>query len=165
MDRNTFSKSWKVFCWNVRGINSDKKWVSIRDKITESNCDIVCLQETKKENFDLQFIKNFCPSQFDSFEYLPLVGASGGIITIWKSYLFNGHMVFSNDFSISELTSKHDDSTWLLKIYMLLVHPRANTSSCIGSKIFRCPQRLIGFLQEISISLESQQIGTSQEEI
>jgi len=114
MDRNTFSKSWKDFCWNVRGINSDKKWVSIRDKITESNCDIVCLQETKKENFDLQFIKNLCPGQFDSFEYLPLVGASGGIITIWKSYLFNGHMVFSNDFSISELTSKHDDSTWLL---------------------------------------------------
>ena len=76
MDRNTFSKSWKVFCWNVCGINSDKKWVSIRDKITESNCDIVCLQETKKENFDLQFIKNFCPSQFDSFEYLPSVGAS-----------------------------------------------------------------------------------------
>ena len=49
MDRNTFSKSWKVLCWNVRGINSDKKWVFIRDKITESNCDIVCLQETKKK--------------------------------------------------------------------------------------------------------------------
>jgi len=164
MDSNLISKSWKILCWNVRGINSDKKWVSIRDKIIESNYDIVCLQQ-KKENFDLQFIKNFCPRQFDSFEFLPSVGASGGIITIWTVYLFYGHLAFSNDFSISvELTSKHDDSTWLLKIYMLLVHPRANTSSCIGSKIFRCPQRLIGFLQEISISSESQQIGTSQEE-
>ncbi|KAG2620940.1 hypothetical protein PVAP13_3NG233526 [Panicum virgatum] len=115
MDSNLISKSCKVLCWNVRGINSDKKYVSIRDKIIESNCDIVCLQETKKENFDLQFIKNFCPRQVDSFEFLPSVGAFGGIITIWKSYPFYGHLAFSNDFSISvELTSKHDDSTWLL---------------------------------------------------
>ena len=111
MDSNLISKSWKILCWNVRGINSDKKWVSIRDKIIESNYDIVCLQQ-KKENFDLQFIKNFCPRQFDSFEFLPSVGASGGIITIWTVYLFYGHLAFSNDFSISvELTSKHNDST------------------------------------------------------
>ena len=54
-------KSWKILCWNVRGINSVNKWDSIRDKIVESGCDIVCLQETKRETFDLQYIKNFCP--------------------------------------------------------------------------------------------------------
>jgi len=43
------NKSWKVMCWNVRGLNSDKKWNSIRDKIIESRCDIACLQETKKD--------------------------------------------------------------------------------------------------------------------
>ena len=124
-------------------------------------------RKQKKENFDLQFIKNFCPRQVDSFEFLPSVGAFGGIITIWKSYLFDGHLAFSNDFSISvELTSKHNDSTWLLtNIYMLLAQPWANTSSCIGSKIFRCHQRLTSYSQAILISLENQLIEISQEGI
>ena len=30
----------------MRRLNSDKKWDAIRDKIAESNCDIICLQET-----------------------------------------------------------------------------------------------------------------------
>ena len=77
------------------------KWDSIRDKIVGNGCDIVCLQETNKENFDLHYIKNFCPPAFDAFEFLPSVGASGGIITIWKSSFFEGHIAFSNNFSFS----------------------------------------------------------------
>ena len=82
MASTTHVRNWKVLCWNVRGINSDTKWDCIRDKISELGCDIVCLQETKKEFFDIQFIKKICPSAFDSFEYFPSIGASGGIITI-----------------------------------------------------------------------------------
>ena len=51
---NTLHKrAWKVLCWNVRGINSDSKWDSIINKITERRCDIICLQETKKMYVDL----------------------------------------------------------------------------------------------------------------
>jgi hypothetical protein len=46
----------------VRGLNSEKKWNSIRDKIVESKCDIVFLQETKKEQFDSTFIGIFVHS-------------------------------------------------------------------------------------------------------
>ena len=53
------------------------KWDSIRDKIVGNGCDIVCLQETNKENFDLHYIKNFCPPAFDAFEFLPSVGPQG----------------------------------------------------------------------------------------
>jgi exonuclease III len=62
------NKAWKILNWNVRGLNSDKKWNSVRDKIVESRSKIICLQETKKENFDATFIKNICPPNFDSFE-------------------------------------------------------------------------------------------------
>lgn len=109
------SRDWKILCWNVRGINSDKKWDSIRDKIVESRCDIVCLQETKREIFDISFIRKFCPASFDAFEYLPSVGASSGIITIWKSALFDGHLCFQNEFAISvDFTSKHNNADWML---------------------------------------------------
>ena len=71
------NQAWKVVSWNVRGLNSDRKWNSIRDKDVESKSEIICLQE-KKDSFDLSFIKNICPTEFDCFEFLPLVGASGG---------------------------------------------------------------------------------------
>ena len=97
---NSF-RSWKILSWNVRGLNSDKKWDSIRDKISDSNCDIICLQATKKSDFDPQFIKKFCPPCFDAYEFLPSNGASRGVITIWKSIMFRGTLAFSNDFGIS----------------------------------------------------------------
>lgn len=93
-------------------MNSDKKWNSIRDKIIESRSEIVCLQETKKEIIDINFIKNFCPQAYDSFEYLPSIGASGVILVVWKSSAFLG---FSNQYAILvEFTSKLNNESWLL---------------------------------------------------
>lgn len=109
------SRPWNILCWNVRGANSDKKWNSIRDKIVESKGDIVCLQETKKEVIDQIFLRNICPQGFDAFAYKPAVGASGGILTIWKSAVFKGVEVFQNDFALSvQMTSSHNNSSWLL---------------------------------------------------
>lgn len=65
--RTAQTRQWNVVCWNIRGINSHKKWNAIRSKIQESNCDIVYLQETKREFFDAAYIQNFCPPQFDSY--------------------------------------------------------------------------------------------------
>jgi hypothetical protein len=66
----------------MRGINSQQKLTAIKSKILEMNCDIVYLQETKKEKFDQSFIKKFCPSIFGCFEFIPYNGASGGTIII-----------------------------------------------------------------------------------
>jgi exonuclease III len=72
MDHN---RIWKILNWNLRGINSEKKWVALASKIEESNCDIICLQETKREVFAMDYIRKFCPKRFDKFEYLPSIGA------------------------------------------------------------------------------------------
>ena len=72
----------------MRGINSKGKWEAVRSKIIESGCDIVCLQETKHEHFDAVYIKKLCPSSFNSIEYLPSIGASGGLIIVWKGNRF-----------------------------------------------------------------------------
>lgn len=99
----------------MRGINSRDKWNAIKNKVVDLSCDIICFQETKKESFDAAFLKNVCPPNFDRFEYLPSVGASGGIITAWKSRMFSGELIFSNEFAISvELNSMHNDESWIL---------------------------------------------------
>jgi hypothetical protein len=46
MDHN---RNWNCLAWNVRGINSQSKWDAIRSKIDEYHCNIVYLQQTKRE--------------------------------------------------------------------------------------------------------------------
>ena len=109
------TRTWSVLSWNVRGINSDKKWDAVRDRVINSNCDIVCLQETKKQSFNLMFIKKICPAVFDAFEFIPSVGAYGGSIIIWKSCLFLGNNIFENRYCLSvQFLSSHNNDSWVL---------------------------------------------------
>jgi exonuclease III len=117
MDNRTRSNSrqWKIHCWNIRSLNAQHKWSMLRSKILEVKCDIICLQETKREVFDRNYIKKFCPAQFDCFEYYPSIGASGGTIIIWKSSRFASHVIFQNSFSMSiEFNSTISDDQWVL---------------------------------------------------
>jgi exonuclease III len=95
------NRHWKILCWNVRGINSQVKLTAIKSKILETNCEIICLQETKKENFDQSFIRQFCPSTFEHFEFIPSIGASGGTIIICKSGRFSGQVISQNESAMS----------------------------------------------------------------
>jgi hypothetical protein len=52
------------------------------------------LQETKRENFDSKYLRNFCPKKFNKFVFVPSVGASGGLIIIWNESLFKGALEF-----------------------------------------------------------------------
>ena len=107
--------------WNVRGINSEWKWNPVKNKITDSACDVIYLQETKKEMFESSFLRNISPTSIDSYVALPSVGASGGILIAWKSSMFEGQQTFSNDFAITvQFTSKHDGSRWALTCDMCL---------------------------------------------
>jgi exonuclease III len=97
------------------GINSEKKWVALSSKIEESGCDIICLQETKRESFDLAYIKKFCPKKFTKFEFVPSVGASGGLIIIWNGTLFKGELAFHNEFSLSvNFKCNLSNDSWIL---------------------------------------------------
>jgi hypothetical protein len=40
MNATQQTRKWKVMCWNVRGLNAKEKWEAIRDKISESGCDV-----------------------------------------------------------------------------------------------------------------------------
>jgi exonuclease III len=108
-------RKWRIFCWNVRGLNSENRQREVRAKIEESECDIICLQETKCESFDWKLIRNFCPKRFDNFVYSPSVGASGGIIIIWNSSVFSGLLVQSVKYGVQvNFTSKHNNNSWSL---------------------------------------------------
>lgn len=105
--------SSKILVWNVRGINSQEKQDAIRDKINESACQIICIQETKRENFDSIYIKRFCPRSFDKFAFSPSIGASGGLITIWNSRFFEGTTIQTNAYAITiKFVCKQDNKSF-----------------------------------------------------
>jgi exonuclease III len=66
-------------------LNADNRQREVRSKIEESECDIICLQETKYESFDWRLLRKLCPKKIDSFAYAPSQGASGGILVVWNS--------------------------------------------------------------------------------
>jgi exonuclease III len=108
-------RKWSILCWNVRGLNSESRQREVRAKIDESDCHLICLQETKCENFDWRFIRTFCPKRFDSFAFSPSVGASGGILVIWNSAVFSGSLVEVQRFGIRiEFVSAHNNENWTL---------------------------------------------------
>jgi exonuclease III len=47
-----------LLSWNVRGLNSSHKRELIRYWLRKWNCDVVCLQETKLADFDLQLVRS-----------------------------------------------------------------------------------------------------------
>jgi hypothetical protein len=59
------------------------------------------LQQTKREKIDQNYVKQFCPRQFDCFEYVPSVGAAGGIMVFWRSSKFSGAMIFQNAYAMN----------------------------------------------------------------
>ena len=89
--------------------------MAIYNKIEESGCSIICLQETKREQFDLPYIRKLCPKRFTKFAFLPSVGASGGLLVAWVDSNLNGEVVFENEFSISvKFTCKLSNDCWIL---------------------------------------------------
>lgn len=55
------AKEWSILNWNIRGINDPKKWTAIKNKIEESHCAVLCLQETKGDTFDFCTLRTSVP--------------------------------------------------------------------------------------------------------
>jgi hypothetical protein len=90
-------RKWRILCWNVRGLNADNHQRALRSKIEESQCFVICIQETKCENIDHKFIIKFCHKRFDTFAYSPSVGASGWILVVWNSSVFSGDLIENSE--------------------------------------------------------------------
>ena len=96
-------------------MNSDKKLLALSNAISVNGGAIVCLQETKKPDVDLSFIKTCCPKRFDKFAFVPSRGASGGLLTIWNSSVFSGVVSILEDFVLGiRFTSTISAHSWTL---------------------------------------------------
>ncbi|XP_045822163.1 exodeoxyribonuclease-like [Trifolium pratense] len=75
----------KIVSWNIRGLGGLEKRKAVGNLVGELKPFILCLQETKLQNYDVLLCSNLWGSSFHGFSFRPSVGASGGILTLWDS--------------------------------------------------------------------------------
>ena len=67
------------------------------------------------ECMDSRSVRKFCPRHFDSFAFSSLVGASGGIVVLWNSFVLTGRLIEIKQFGIIvHFTSNHNNEQWTL---------------------------------------------------
>lgn len=75
--------TFKIFCWNCRGISNRSTMDRIRSTMAQINPNILCLLETKA-NTDR--VHRFCDTLRNKWNWaaIPAFGLSGGILVLWN---------------------------------------------------------------------------------
>lgn len=70
-----------ILCWNVRGLNDGAKHASVRNQIISTGATVVCLQETKINNWTQSLLVDTVGIDMASnVAFLPAIGVCGGIL-------------------------------------------------------------------------------------
>ena len=78
-------KQLKLMSWNTRGLGGEKKCLGVRKVLRLSRCDVVCLQESKLNEYNLAYYSDFLPSFFEKdCVYIDAISHSGGCIITWR---------------------------------------------------------------------------------
>jgi len=74
-----------VLSYNSRGLGGSEKRAEIRNLVREKHPYVLCIQESKISVVDEVWIKSIWGDAPSAFSYKPLVGASGGLISVSDS--------------------------------------------------------------------------------
>ena len=66
--------------WNIRGFGQSSRRTQIKECMRKENLDIVFLQETIKQSFTDQELRNLESGDIFFWHWLPAVGHSGGLL-------------------------------------------------------------------------------------
>ena len=99
----------KILSWNVRGVNDLEKRKVIKNFIRIHRVDMICLQETKVQEMNIEMVHSLGVGRFLNWTALNAEGSAGGILLIWdKSRISLGDSLVGN-FSVSRLFRMEED--------------------------------------------------------
>lgn len=101
-------KKINLLCWNTRGLSSEEKSDVVRNLIKDSRCDVICIQETKWNGNELNYVSRVLPTFFErNCVILSARESSGGCFISWKrTYMLQ-----------NSWTTEHTCSAKLLQIH------------------------------------------------
>ncbi|KAH7660831.1 Exodeoxyribonuclease III protein [Dioscorea alata] len=100
----------KILSWNVRGLGRPSKRHLVKDFIFSSRADVVCLQESKLQDLHTSTWRSIGGSRLNTFDFLPALGTSGGIIIAWDSSQVLGTLIHKGTYSLSIKFSNLDNN-------------------------------------------------------
>lgn len=78
-------KQIKLLNWNTRGLGSIEKCSGVRSTIRLARCDIVCIQESKLNEFDSNYFLSFLPSFFEKqCVFINAINTLGRCLISWR---------------------------------------------------------------------------------
>ncbi|KHN28551.1 hypothetical protein glysoja_021372, partial [Glycine soja] len=77
-----------ILSYNSRGLGRGIKWAAIRRLNLKHKVDLVCIQETKKENFNNIICQSMWGDSTVSWDSVPSVQAAGGLLCMWNNSAF-----------------------------------------------------------------------------
>lgn len=108
----------KILIWNVRGLNSTARQDSVCSLVSSSGADIICIQETKITDISPRVMLSTFGSDFTSFVSVPSIGASGGILVVWRRHIGVTGAQRVDNFSTSiQFSTENGQAWWLTCVY------------------------------------------------
>ncbi|XP_022862145.1 uncharacterized protein LOC111382408 [Olea europaea var. sylvestris] len=108
--KSSFKMISKIISWNVRGLNEPGTRLGVRNLLRKWRADLVCLQETKVEDVSRDIVSSLWGGQHVGYQFLGSSGASGGILIVWDTRVFDMEEVSEGLFSLSISFRNIEDS-------------------------------------------------------
>lgn len=93
----------KILSWNVNGLNDNRKWDIIKSLVRDWKPNILCLQETKIEDWNGILARQFWGNRWVEWAELKVSGTKGGIVTMWDKRQWSCIEIQQGTHSISSM--------------------------------------------------------------
>lgn len=91
----------KILSWNVQGLNRKNKRSTLKSLVHKWGIDILCLQETKIEDWSNSLISQIWGNRWVAWAELKAYDSKGGILIMWDKKNWNCVDSEVGNFSIS----------------------------------------------------------------
>lgn len=106
-----------IFCWNVRGLNTQARKDAVRETLTSTTSHLACLQETKLTQVDQSLADFLGGPNLRSFAFKPDEGTRGGILLLWNDDFIEVTNVLQSTYNLSaSVTLRECNSAFRLTI-------------------------------------------------
>ena len=99
----------KILSWNVRGVNDPDKRKVIKNFLKIHKVDLVCLQETKVQEMNIDMVRSLRVGRLLNWKALKVEGSAGGILLLWDNSRISLVDSVVGSFSVSYLFRMAED--------------------------------------------------------
>jgi len=117
----------RILSLNVRGFGSPVKWRYVKEIIRKEGIKMLCLQEVRMNNFNLDLCCKLWGDNDIDFLYSEPANGSGGILMIWHKVFFQctSNIINKRFIVFSRLSKEKNISVVVVNVYSsCLIHEK-----------------------------------------